>query len=132
MRSRITEALSSLVDAGGGINEAERKAKGILMEVLAPVGEHGVTVEPLGRIDDGFIVLAEEHPFQFKPITLVRYNKIKYRLEVFVSEWEKENESIDSEGKWIWLEDAHTDIHFLIDRVIENLEYADYYDEEEN
>ena len=100
--------------------------------MLLPVGEHGVTITNLDEVaDDEFIVLAEEKPFDFKPVTLVRYNEKKDSIELFVSEWERYMVSVSAEGRWVDIEDAHVDMHFLLDKVIVNLEWADYYDEDE-
>lgn len=131
MERRVDNAISALCDGTKLMHEAELQAKDILIGVLKPIGEHGATVENVGHTEGEFVVLAEQNPCEFKPITLVRYNLIEDKLEVFVSEWEKENEIIDSAGEWVDFDDAHTDIHFLLDRVMENLEYADYYDEDD-
>ena len=129
--NRCEEAIARLMDATRTMHDAEREARNILKKVLLPVGEHGATVNVLGNTEGEFVVLAEENPCEFKPVTLVRYNVKHDKLEVFVSEWEKRFEVIAADGRWVDYENAHVDTHFLIDVVMQNLEYADYYDEDE-
>ena len=129
--NKCEEAINRLLDATRTMHNAEMEAREILKKVLLPVGEHGATVNVLGHTEGEFVVLAEQNPCEFKPVTLVRYNVTKGKLEVFVSEWEKPNEIIAADGVWVDYEDAHVDTHFLLDTVMENLEYADYYDGEE-
>ena len=124
-------AIALLESATASFMNAKNIAISVLKKVLRPVGEHVVSITPLDDLyDDEFACLAEEEPFNFKPITLVRYNEETDIVEVYVSEWEDENKkSVSAEGHWINIDDAYTDIHFLLDEVIVNLEWADYYDE---
>lgn len=129
---RLSEAFDRIDVATADLKEAEDNAIGVLEEILRPVGEHGATVTCLDACaEDEFISLAEVKPFQFKPVTLVRYNEKNNQVEVFVSEWEEYGKSISAEGEWMNIISAHVDIHFLLDNVVESLEYADYYDEDE-
>ena len=128
---RYEGAIARLMEATHIMHNAELKAREILKSVLIPIGEHGATVNVLGHTEGEFVVLAEQNPCEFKPVTLVRYNVEKGKLEVFVSEWEKPNEIIAADGVWVDYENAHVDTHFLLDVVMQNIEYADYYDGEE-
>jgi len=124
-------AIAALESITGAFAKTEQVAISTLKALLLPVGEHGVTVTNLDELaEDEFIVLAEEKPFDFKPVTLVRYNEKKDSIEVFVSEWEEYKVSVSAEGRWVDIENAHVDTHFLLDNVIVNLEWADYYDED--
>ena len=129
--NRSEEAVARLMDATRIMHDAEKEAREILKKVLLPVGEHGATVNVLGPTEGEFVVLAEQNPCEFKPVTLVRYNLKHDKLEVFVSEWEIRYKEIAADGKWVDYEDAHVDTHFLLDVVMQNIEYADYYDGEE-
>lgn len=129
---KCKKAIAALESITGAFAKTEQLAIATLKALLLPVGEHGVTVTNLDELaEDEFIVLAEEKPFDFKPVTLVRYNEKKDSIEVFVSEWEEYKVSVSAEGRWVDIEDAHVDMHFLLDNVITNLEWADYYNEEE-
>ena len=128
---KCKKAIAALESITGAFAKTEQLAIATLKALLLPVGEHGVTVTNLDDLaEDEFIVLAEEKPFDFKPVTLVRYNEKKDSIEVFVSEWEEYKVSVSAEGRWVDIEDAHVDTHFLLDNVITNLEWADYYDED--
>lgn len=128
---KCKKAIAALESITGAFAKTEQLAIATLKALLLPVGEHGVTVTNLDELaEDEFIVLAEEKPFDFKPVTLVRYNEKKDSIEVFVSEWEEYKVSVSAEGRWVDIEDAHVDTHFLLDNVITNLEWADYYDED--
>lgn len=129
---KCKKAIATLESITGAFAKTEQLAIATLKALLLPVGEHGVTVTNLDELaENEFIVLAEEKPFDFKPVTLVRYNEKKDSIEVFVSEWEEYKVSVSAEGRWVDIEDAHVDTHFLLDNVITNLEWADYYDEDE-
>ena len=129
---RLSEAFDRIDVVSADLKEAEDNAIGVLEEILRPVGKHGATVTCLDACaEDEFISLAEVKPFQFKPVTLVRYNEENHRVEVFVSEWEEYGKSISAEGEWMYIVTAHVDIHFLLDNVVASLEYADYYDEDD-
>lgn len=129
---KCKKAIAALESITGAFAKTERIAISTLKALLLPVGEHGVIITNLDELaEDEFIVLAEEKPFDFKPVTLVRYNEKKDAIEVFVSEWEEYKVSVSAEGRWVDIEDAHVDTHFLLDNVITNLEWADYYDEDE-
>lgn len=129
---KCKKAIAVLESITGAFAKTERLAISTLKALLLPVGEHGVTITNLDELaENEFIVLAEEKPFDFKPVTLVRYNEKKDSIEVFVSEWKEYKVSVSAEGRWVDIEDAHVDTHFLLDNVITNLEWADYYDEDE-
>lgn len=129
---RLSAAFDKIDAATATMKKAEDNAIATLAEILRPVGEHGVTITCLDDCAEGeFISLAEVEPLNFKPVTLARYNEKNNQVEVFVSEWEEYGKSVSAEGEWMNIEDAHVDIHFLLDNVVVNLEYADYYDEDE-
>lgn len=129
---KCKKAIAALESITGAFAKTEQLAISTLKALLLPVGEHGVTITNLGDVsDDEFTVLTEEKPFDFKPVALIRYNEKKDSIELFVSEWERYEVSVSAEGRWVDIEDAHVDMHFLIDKVIVNLEWADYYDEDE-
>jgi hypothetical protein len=131
MKKEYSMAIALLETATTAFSNAQKAAISVLKTVLRPVGEHGISLTPLDDLyDDEFVCLAEEEPFEFKPITLVRYNDKTDIIEVFVSEWDKEKKVVLADGHWIDIEEAHVDIQFLLEEVITNLEWADYYDED--
>ena len=103
-----------------------------LIPILNPAGEDGVSLCPVDQTN-GYVPLAEEEPQQIKPITRIRYWKDK--LEVFVANYKPCEDGDGWEflpgGRWIDYEDSNTDTWFMIDCVLENLEYANGYQEDE-
>lgn len=97
---KCKKAIAALERITGAFAKTEQLAIATLKALLLPVGEHGVTITNLDELaEDEFIVLAEEKPFDFKPVTLVRYNEKKDSIEVFVSEWEEYKVSVSAEGR---------------------------------
>lgn len=132
MKKEYSMAVALLETATTAFANAQKAAISVLKTVLYPVGEHGVSITPLDDLyDDEFVCFAEQFPFEFKPVTLVRYNEKNRKVEVFISEWDKEKKVVYADGRWVDIEEAHVDTHFLLDEVITNLEWADYYDDED-
>lgn len=126
-------ALAAIKEAQDALYRAEAKARETLKVILRPVGEHGVSVTPLGLCcddEENFAVVAEPVPGEFFPVTLVRFWQGK--LEVFLSNWENRPDGsryVCSDGKWKPYEESHVDTLFLLKKVAVELEWADWYDD---
>lgn len=110
---------------------AEQKAIETLKLVLAKAGQHGVPIAPVDCIENEYIALAEYDPQTFLPITAIRCWNGK--LEVFLQDYEPKcgGWTFLPSGSWMDYKDAHPDTHFILDLVIENLEWADGYQDED-
>lgn len=131
MNEKLQLAVDALRLRQSAFMKAETDAIATLKLVLESAGENGVSVCPLDYVDDVYIPIAETEPFRFKPISLIRYWHGK--LEVFISEHSIKSDRvgwyIHSSGYWLPYEYAHTDTWFMLDQVMQNLEYADGYDD---
>ena len=128
---KVQTAINELVIRRAAFHRAEENAQKSLKLVLEDAGEHGVSLAPVDCIEHEYIALAEYEPQTFLPITAIRYWNGK--LEVFMQDYEPKCggwEFLPS-GSWIEYESAHPDTHFILDLVIENLEWADGYQDED-
>ena len=128
MNSKVQIAIDALMIRLGEFSKAEKDALSTIKLVLIPAGEHGASLAPLDYTDGIHVPVAEVEPQVFKPITLIRY--WKGRLEVFVSDYEQTEDmgwKILPDGKWVLYEDASVDTWFLLDVLMENIEYSDGY-----
>ena len=128
---RVQLAVNALAIRRDTMHKAEQDAIETLKLVLERAGEHGVGIAPVDCIENEYIALAEYEPQTFLPITLIRYWNGK--LEVFMQDYEPScgGWTFLSSGSWIEYESAHADTHFILDLVIENLEWADGYQDED-
>lgn len=129
--NKVRKAMIALGAVRDNLYDAEIRAIEVLKHFLEDAGEHGVPIAPVDCIEHEYIALAEYEPQTFLPITAIRYWNGK--LEVFMQDYEPKCggwEFLPS-GSWIEYESAHPDTHFILDLVIENLEWADGYQDEE-
>lgn len=114
------------------LSRVEREGLRMLEWALSPHGEHGVQIAPMDYIEDEYIALAEYDHQTFLPITAIRF--WNGELEVFLQDYEPKHGgwTFLPSGHWIEYEEAHTDTHFILDLVIESLEWmkADQYFQE--
>lgn len=126
-KSNLQTALNFIYAAKVNFLSAEKYAKQVLIDVLGPVGEHGVTIANIG--DDKLenrIPLAEVNFDEMRPIALIRY--WKGELEVFLTDFE--DGKVTADGKWVHYDDVIIDTWYILDIVECNLEWADGYDDE--
>lgn len=124
MNAKLKNAIAAIHEMSTKINETEADARKLLMDILEPCGQFGVSVAPCDMLeDDIYYPMVEISPRQFRVITLVRY--YKGRLEVFLS---KEEDL--TEGEWCDYMECEPDTHLILDQLLYNLEYADGYEEE--
>lgn len=129
METRLETAYESIEDAKGKFNAAKKYAKGVLIDILKPVGEHGVTIANIGdNRNEGRVPCAEVDYDKIYPIALVRY--WIGNLEVFLTDFD-ELGNVTDEGNWVDYDSVYVDTWYILDKVEENLEYADGYDYEE-
>ena len=128
---RVQLAVDALAIRRDTMYKAEQDAIETLKLVLKRAGEHGVGIAPVDCIEHEYIALAEYEPQTFLPITLIRYWDGK--LQVFLQNYEPNSAgwTFTDGGFWTEYENAHTDTHFILDLVIENLEWADGYQDED-
>lgn len=128
---KVQDAIDKLSSWRDEFYRVEQEAKRMLEWVLSPCGEYGVPIAPVDCIENEYIALAEYDHQTFLPITAIRFWNGK--LEVFLQDYEPKcgGWAFLPSGYWLDYVDAHTDTHFILDLVIENLEWADGYQDED-
>lgn len=126
---KLSEAELRIEGAKRLFADAERNGKEALKDVLAHVGEHGVTIANIGdNRGEMRVPTAEVDNADVRPIALIRYWEDK--LELFLTDFD-ELENVTDEGNWVDYDSVYVDTWYILDKVEENLEYADGYDYEE-
>ena len=124
MNAKLNNAIAAIHEMQTRINETEADARKLLMDILEPCGQFGVSIAPCDMLeDDIYYPMVEISPRQFRVITLVRY--YKGRLEVFLS---KEEDL--TEGEWSDYMECAPDTLLILDKLLHNLEDAYGYEEE--
>ena len=125
---KIEIAYTLIEAAKRKFSDAENYAKNILKTVLDAVGEHGVTIANIGdNREETCVPTAEVNDADVRPIALIRF--WKNNLELFLTDFDKNGNVID-EGNWVHYDSAYVDTWYILDKVEENLECADGYDED--
>lgn len=123
------EIANTLIEAAKKkFSDAENYGKNILKSVLDAVGEHGVTIANIGdNRGEMRVPTAEVNYADVRPIALIRF--WKNNLELFLTDFD-ENGNVIDEGNWVDYDNAYVDTWYILDKVEENLEYADGYDKD--
>ena len=125
---KLETAYNSIEEAKKLFNAAEEYAKGTLIGVLEPVGEHGVTIANIGdNRGEMRVPTAEVTYADIRPIALIRY--YNGNLELFLTDFDDEG-NVVADGNWVDYEEVIADTWYLLDLVECNLEWADGYDED--
>lgn len=128
-KALLNSAAEQIVRAKQRFSDAEKTAREVLANILKPAGENGVNVSPLDFIGGFYAATAEIEPQKFEPILHVRFWNEK--LEAFIPNYEVCEDGpgwkILDGGKWVDYQETCADTWFLLDEVMNNLEYADGY-----
>ena len=133
MNKKRLKAFYALNDMRRKMRRTEMSVEKRMKEILAPCGEHGCLVGTEDYADDLFYVYAEPRPNKFRRVTGIRYLAREDFLEVRIVLDAKEEAGVFNTDEDGWMSFARanvTDIRFLLDEIIHNLEYSDGYCDE--
>lgn len=124
MNAKLNNAIAAIHEMLTKINETEADARKLLMDILKPCGQCGVSIAPCDMLEDHiYYPMAEIPPRYFRVITYIRF--YQGSLEVFLS---KEEDL--TEGEWCDYMECALDTHLILHKLLYNLEDAHGYEEE--
>lgn len=127
MGDKVEKALNALNAAKDAVYYAEKNAINTIKELLTPCGEGGCLIGTEDYCDDIFYVYAEPNPNKMQFVTRIRC--VNGELEVLLA---KRNRGELVSEDWIRFDLAHiADIQFLLEEIMNNIEYSNGYQEEE-
>ena len=127
-KERLEEAYDRLNYHRDTMREAMDAFTYFLTDLLWPCGEHGCLIGSEDYCDDIYYLYAEPRPNEFHRVTAIRNKGGRLEVCLDLSDGGDYSDYKVDENGWMDFNLAHiTDLDFLADEVINNLEYSDGY-----